>query len=149
MRIVKSWQKFVYIVGVWLVGYVLVNVLLARVAPHSFVVILGTAYSFAQWIVAVRTFRIPSESVERPRAWWRATGRPKAGFILGGILVVLGILSALVLLRQTDISNDFYILEFFFIGIYYLHSSFRLRRTIEFQGSLLKPLPKGGGSKLR
>ncbi|POH64636.1 hypothetical protein C3B61_12160 [Cryobacterium zongtaii] len=36
----------------------------------------------------VRSFRGADEPVEPPRAWWRMTSRPRAGFVVGSLLVL-------------------------------------------------------------
>ncbi|MDO9398121.1 MAG: hypothetical protein Q7T71_16370, partial [Herbiconiux sp.] len=53
---------------------------------------LGAAVAvlaFWAWIVVgARLFRGDGEPVEPPRAWWRLTAAPKAGFVIAGVLLL-------------------------------------------------------------
>jgi len=48
--------------------------------------ILRSAMFFVLVLLATRLFRGATEPGPEPRPWWRMTGRPLAGFVLGGIL---------------------------------------------------------------
>lgn len=88
-RITQTWQKALYIV----VGYAVIASVLFAIRtwllnaaewPYSIIlVILNLAYV----LIGVRIFRGYLEPLAPARAWWRWTGRPKAGFWLGAIFL--------------------------------------------------------------
>jgi len=47
--------------------------------------ILRSVLVFLFVLIAARVFRSTAEPGDEPRPWWRMTGRPTAGFILGGL----------------------------------------------------------------
>lgn len=55
--------------------------------------VLRSGMVFLLVVLATRLFRSKDETNE-PREWWRATGRPPAGFVLGSLFVVLTIVLA-------------------------------------------------------
>jgi hypothetical protein len=130
VRIVSITGKIIYIVG----GYGLLLVLnlfvfLRLVTPALDVVIvaiLNVAYVF----IGVRIFRGIEENREDPRAWWRATARPTAGWWLGAGLAVLAGISLLGALASKP--GDAFVpamacLVYAALAAFYLHSSYRLR----------------------
>ena len=84
-------------------------------------------------LAGVRIFRGYREPVAPPRLWWRWTGRPKAGFWLGSIQVLVT-LTALQELwpqhghRPDPLAAILNIVSNAVIAFGYLNSSFRLRR---------------------
>ena len=86
--------------------------------------------NFLYVFVGVRTFRGPGEDVAAPRAWWRATARPLAGFIIGGIASVLALISLLGALGSSPEQSGtaaVVCVGWALLAAYYLNSSFRLR----------------------
>ena len=81
--------------------------------------------------VASRTFRGTGEPIVPPRAWWRLTAGPVAGFVIAGLFVVSGVGSAIsgsgpdssaVLTVSTVLSDGA-------VAAAYLNSSIRLLRS--------------------
>jgi hypothetical protein len=137
-RITEVWQKTLYIV----VGFAAIELFLFALSawgldpkswPHALLFFL---VNIGYTLVGVRTFRGYREPTSAPRAWWRWTGRPKAGFWLGALhLVALtgGIQdfwprSGLTLQLPAAVLNIALLAS---IAFGYLNSSFRLRRHPE------------------
>lgn len=84
LRVMNPWQKAGLLVGLVVVNAVFFR-LLGLVLPDLVVYILTEPF----WLVAVvslaRSFRGAGEAVQPPRAWWRLTARPLAGFLLGAM----------------------------------------------------------------
>jgi hypothetical protein len=86
-RITEIWQKALYIA----IGYVVLAafffglrtwLLSENSWPYA---LIGFVMNLAYTLLGVRIFRGYHEPVAEPRAWWRWTGRPKAGFWLGAL----------------------------------------------------------------
>ena len=130
MRITTTINKVIYIlvgeaVVLSLNGLLLYNIL-PPVVDLAAVLVLNFVYVF----IGVRTFRGPGEDVAAPRPWWRATNRPLAGFIIGGIAGVLSLISLLgALAAPPEQSGTAAVVcvAWALLAAYYLHSSVRLR----------------------
>jgi hypothetical protein len=141
-RITEVWQKLVYIVGGYAVFvlffWALRTYLLdAKSLPYASI---AFALNIAYTIVGVRVFRGYLEPVEPPRAWWRWTGRPKAGFWLGALNVLAATADAQDFWPRDGHSPDISvavlnILAATVTAIGYLNSSFRLQRHPELWSS--------------
>lgn len=96
LRIRKTGWKTLYIV----VGWVAVVVLSEAVRPLGISALvaagLRSVLFLAFVVVAARVFRGHGEALSAPRAWWRMTARPAAGFVLGSYFSVT-VLADLVL----------------------------------------------------
>ena len=130
MRIVSITGKIIYIVG----GYGLLLVLnlfvfLQLVNPAIDVLIVAIL-NVLYVVVGVRTFRGLEENRQDPRAWWRATARPTAGWWMGAGLAILAGISLLGALASNP-GNAFVpamaCLVYAALAAFYLHSSYRLR----------------------
>jgi hypothetical protein len=93
--------KVGYVVGAVVIGVFLVLLLAASPISETVVADIAAAYFVAWVVVGVRVFRGSGEQVEAPRAWWRMTSRPAAGFVLAaflglGVLVPAGAPSSAV-----------------------------------------------------
>lgn len=99
--------------------------------------ILRSALVFALVVLAARVFRGATEPGNEPRPWWRMTGAPMAGFILGAIFGLAGIgLFIYSVAVETDAaarafrSQESYVVVtcilFLALGVLYLTSSARL-----------------------
>nr|WP_218881489.1 hypothetical protein [Leifsonia shinshuensis] len=101
-----------------------------RVVNASLDVLVVAILNIAYVIVGTRTFRGAGENREDPRPWWRATGRPAAGFWLGGILAILAFISCVGALASKP-ENSFVpavaCISYALLAAYYLNSSYRLR----------------------
>jgi uncharacterized membrane protein YhaH (DUF805 family) len=109
---------------------VLLVAIAASLLTHS-AVVTSLALLAAFWtfiLIGVRRFRGEDEPAELPRAWWRFTARPRAGFVLG-ILLGLAALFELAgpLIAEGDQRvNPITALMFAAPALAYLHSSLRL-----------------------
>jgi len=130
VRIVTITGKITYIIG----GYALLLVLNVFVFQQfvnatidvMIVAVLNTAYV----LIGVRIFRGADENRQDPRAWWRATARPAAGFWIGaGLAVAAGIslLGALASDPEDSFVPAVAFVVYAVFAAFYLHSSFRLR----------------------
>ena len=125
MRFTRPLTKAAYIIG----GYALL-VLFTRathpLAPTVFAVLDFIVFG-TYILVGVRSFRGKYEPVLPPRPWWRMTGRPKAGFWLGALLV-LGVVSFLLAKYIPVELRVSYIAQELVFGLLYLNSSIQLVR---------------------
>lgn len=89
------WKPF-RITNPWLKGVAVVVGALARVAASFFVYLVSppAALLFLPLAevgliyAATRVFRVADEHVVPARLWWRATGRPFAGFLIAALFLV-------------------------------------------------------------
>jgi hypothetical protein len=51
--------------------------------------LLGLVLDLGFLLVGVRVFRGQGEEIAPPRAWWRASGRPTASFVLAGVVAAV------------------------------------------------------------
>lgn len=92
LRVMNPWHKLAFVVAWWLllrgVDYVIGPVLPIAVSGP-----LMSALSFGLLVTMARSFRGAGEPVGPPRAWWRLTARPLAGWWLGAfyLLPLLGL----------------------------------------------------------
>jgi hypothetical protein len=149
-RIVEVWQKTLYIVIGYALPASLFFVLRTWLLPEDSVpyallaLVLNLGYTF----VGVRVFRGYLEPVAPPRAWWRWTGRPRAGFWLCALHVV-ALLGVVQDFRALDGFADNLLLTvvntatFTILAAGYLFSSFRLQLHPELWSHLrMKPLTR-------
>ena len=137
-RLTEIWQKTLYIVVGWAVlALFFLGLRTWLLDQHSWPYgLIGFVVNIGYNLVGVRIFRGYHEPVAGPRAWWRWTGRPKAGFWLGG-LQLFGVLSFVQDFwprhgLPPDLANGILnIVSSLVLGIGYLNSSFRLRRHPE------------------
>jgi hypothetical protein len=130
------------------VGYITVSILLilliglalsfavSRVAAQLAALAVGVALL----ILGVRAFRGPSEQVAAPRAWWRMTERPVAGFLLAIFFALAGI-GYLVAPFNVPAMEVLYLGMYALVVVAYVHSSIRLTLwpTEEFQDDSPEP----------
>jgi hypothetical protein len=128
-RITELWAKFAYVLVGWFLLPVSLGYLLDFAGiPGPAIVVLDAVLSVLVIWLGTRSFRAQGEAIEPPRVWWRATGRPRAGFVLGG-LFLWGAVSFLALpLRGPDPSLNWFAVALVPIAAFYLHSSIRLVR---------------------
>ncbi|ROP63658.1 MULTISPECIES: hypothetical protein [unclassified Curtobacterium] len=86
-RITTAQAKVGYVVGATVVEVLLALLLWAIGLPDAAVPFLSAIGLVAMVVVGVRLFRGEDEPVEPPRAWWRMTARPFAGFLLAAYFV--------------------------------------------------------------
>ncbi len=91
VRIRSTWLKVAYVVT-----YILVSVTIGRAmfvidAPSILVTLVGNGVLVGAIVVGARVFRVREEDPIPPRPWWQLTGRPQAGFVIAGLLVLADI----------------------------------------------------------
>lgn len=91
LRVMNPWHKFGFLVGL-VVANAAVSRLLGLALPVEAVVIITEPLWLIALVTVARSFRGWGEPVEPPRAWWRLTSRPRAGWLLGA-MYLLGALS--------------------------------------------------------
>jgi len=92
-RITTAPAKVGYVVAASVIGILLTLLLFAFGLPDV-VVPLVAAIGFVLMVgIGVRVFRGDDEPVAPPRAWWRMTARPFAGFLLAAYFVADGLLA--------------------------------------------------------
>lgn len=120
-----------YVVAAVVLVFVANGAVLASILPQPLDAIAGNVVVALLYFGGTRWFRGRGEPVTPPRAWWRMTSRPKAGFVIGSLLVVsvaMGVASALTRSQDqtfTYVSNAVLDAALAFL---YLRSSVRLRR---------------------
>ena len=130
MRITTTINKVIYILVGEAVVLALNSIVIYNLVPTVLDLVAVFVLNFAYVFIGVRTFRGPGEDVAAPRAWWRATSRPFAGFIIGGIASVLALiplLGALASPPEQSGTAAVVCLGWSLLAAYYLSSSFRLR----------------------
>ncbi|HEY2556149.1 MAG TPA: hypothetical protein VGI08_03505 [Diaminobutyricibacter sp.] len=130
MRITSTVNKVIYILVGEVVVLALNSIVIYNVVPPVVDLIAVFVLNFVYVFIGVRTFRGPGEDVAAPRSWWRATARPFAGFIIGGIASVLALISLLgALAAPPEQSGTAAVVcvGWALLAAYYLNSSFRLR----------------------
>lgn len=130
MRIVTITGKITYIIG----GYALLLILnvfvFQQLVNATIDVMIVAVLNIAYVLIGVRIFRGADENRQDPRAWWRATARPAAGFWIGAGLAVAAGISLLGALASAPEDSFVPAVAFVAYGVFaafYLHSSFRLR----------------------
>ncbi|WP_267419485.1 MULTISPECIES: hypothetical protein [unclassified Curtobacterium] len=92
-RITTAQAKVGYVVAATVIGILLTLLLFAFGLPDVVVPLLA-AIGFVLMVgIGVRVFRGDDEPVAPPRAWWRMTARPFAGFLLAAYFVADGVLA--------------------------------------------------------
>jgi uncharacterized membrane protein YfcA len=132
-RLHRWYGKLLYIIvaaGIYYVGGALASTDNSRGILRSILVLLMI-------LLAARFFRGATEPGDEPRAWWRMTGAPMAGFVLG-VIFGLGALALLVyeIALETDAmvrhfrTQEPYVvvtcIVFAALAVLYLTSSIRL-----------------------
>lgn len=146
MRIVRTRYKVLFIAA-WLIGFGIVRGLLEQVGAGGFADWLGSFVSLAMTFWAVRVFRVPEEDIPAPRALWRMTGRPTAGFLFGGLIVVGAAFGVWGLIYSNVVAPSPFstavagtdsvphqvvsLIISVVVGVLYLRSSFRLARRVD------------------
>jgi hypothetical protein len=128
-RITESWAKVAYILIAWMLVPTAVRFLLGQVGiPDPVILAVDLVLGFTVVGFGSRVFRARGEAVEPPRVWWRATGRPGAGFAIFALFVVAGLGYFVPPTTAYDPSQWWYLASSVPIGAFYLHSSIRLVR---------------------
>ena len=129
LRLVRTRWKVLYVVGCvalqWIIGRLL------AVADVELVTTIVLNLSLLCWVLfGTRIFRGPEELLLAPRALWRRTAKPVAGFVLsafwfGGIVVGIPLLVE----GQNPVIWSVGAGTSLVLGMLYFFSSVRLRRS--------------------
>jgi hypothetical protein len=138
LRIVRWELKLLYVIGVFVVGYV-VAALLRAVGADDPALFTGLVTDTAGVLVGARIFRVREEPLQPPRAWWRMTGRPTLSRRLGILFTVfaafwlIGLVGVAVGLRpSTPVEVAVSVTMVLQLGLFawlYFNSAIRLRRA--------------------
>jgi hypothetical protein len=130
VRITTTINKVIYILAGEGILLALNSLIIYNLVPPVIDLVAVFVLNFLYVFIGVRTFRGPGEDVAAPRAWWRATARPFAGFIIGGIASVLALISLLGALASSPEQSGtaaVVCVGWALLAAFYLNSSFRLR----------------------
>jgi hypothetical protein len=130
VRIVTITGKIIYVIGGYTALLVLNVFLFQQLVNATMDVLIVAVLNIAYVLIGVRTFRGIEENREDPRAWWRATARPAAGFWIGAGLAVgaaISLLGALASSPEDAFVPTIACLVYGAFAAFYLHSSYRLR----------------------
>ncbi|GIT80470.1 hypothetical protein LLS1_21390 [Leifsonia sp. LS1] len=130
LRITTVTGKIAYVIG----GYGLLLALnvfvFQQLVDQTVDVLIVAALNLLYVAFGVRTFRGAEENREDPRAWWRATAKPAAGFWIGGGLAGAAFVSGVGALASRPESSFIPTVAcvcYAALAAFYLHSSVRLR----------------------
>jgi hypothetical protein len=128
-RITRVWEKVAYVALCWILLPLAERFLLTQLGvPEPLVLTFDLISAFAVVGFGSRVFRATGEPVAPPRVWWRATGRPAAGFVIASLFVLGGVISLLPPDAMTVSEWWWYAAMSLPIVAFYLHSSIRLVR---------------------
>lgn len=128
-RITEVWAKVAYVLIAWMLVPIALRFLLGQVGiPDPVILAIDLVLGFAVVWLGTRAFRAHGEPVEPPRVWWRATGRPRAGFVLGALFLWASVIFLASPLVGDDPALVWNAVSTLPIAAFYLHSSVRLVR---------------------
>ncbi len=137
LRIVRTRFKLLYFAA-WLATSLVQGLLFRLFVPELQRVVLGELAFVAFVVVAVRSFRGPSELVAPPRARWRMTGTVRSGVVLA-VLTALGSFSLLLSLLGVPhphrltfvgaVDEAVGVVEYLALAVLYINSAVRLHRS--------------------
>ncbi|MFB2584514.1 hypothetical protein [Herbiconiux liukaitaii] len=137
------WKVLFVVAGVALVGAANA-VFLPRILPFPVHLFAGDVLLLAVYFVGTRAFRGRGEPIAPPRARWRMTSRPRAGFVIGTLLALNAALSIVSVVTSADDALIFALstVRDGALAFLYLRSSIRLRRHPPATEPTPIPLPK-------
>ena len=131
-RIRKTRWKIAYIA----VGVVVIFVLEAAIRPYIFpnpiYPLIANLLDVLLYVGGVRSFRGAGEPIGPPRFWWRMTSRPRAGFVIGSLLILgtaTGVYGAVSEPRDLIFTYVLGAVLDASLAFFYFRSSIRLRRV--------------------
>ena len=93
VRIVRWELKLAYVVGTWIVGWVLVVLVDALGTPAFASLLFNFALNAAIFYYATRVFRGKGEALEPARQWWRMTAWRPLSLRLGILCLAAALIS--------------------------------------------------------
>jgi predicted Co/Zn/Cd cation transporter (cation efflux family) len=134
IRLTKFWQKLLFVVAIIALSWVLLGVHLTvgRAVGTSVDIVFAIASQLvligAVWFGSRIFRRADSEEVEPPRARWRATARPIAGYLVAAYLLI-GVVYALAGGIGSTVTDWLSVVVGIALAAFYLNSSIRLSRN--------------------
>jgi hypothetical protein len=130
-RITNPAGKAMYVVVWFLLSSVATGIAMDRSSdPTAYYRIGGLIFDLAFILVGARVFRSSDEPVVPPRAWWRASGRPLASFVMAGIVVAATVIPlSSGELRMEPFELSAHVLFAVAVVAFYLNSGVRLLRA--------------------
>ncbi|MEY9952153.1 hypothetical protein [Leifsonia sp. EB34] len=126
LRVMNPWHKFGFIVFLE-VGWRLLTQLAQLAAPVTVVTVVSNVLWPIAIIALARSFRGEDEPVQPPRPWWRLTARPRVGWFIGGIYVLIELLAFFLPVRTDRYPETASSVVFgLFLAAAFLNSSIRL-----------------------
>lgn len=89
VRIVRWPMKLLYVIGAYIAGLLIVNLIGFTPIPFVALEVLTYILEVGAVLYGARVFRSWNENVQAPRPWWRMTARRPLSIILGSISVLL------------------------------------------------------------
>jgi len=128
MRITSVPGKVGYVVAapVVLLLLQLLALSIAGFESGGLLIACGALAQVAFVVVGVRTFRGEGEPIDPPRAWWRMTARPPAGFALGALFLVQAAVSTIT--AEPSALRSAAVAVWAVLGLAYLGASVALAR---------------------
>ena len=124
-RIINPWLKVLTVLTTTALFLALGLVVPARSVVAT---MLWMAASLALTYGLTRIFRVREEPLVPPRAWWRATGRPTAGWVLGGFSALAVVFIAFTVPLGMRDDTVVSLVGNAATAAFFLHSSIRLSR---------------------
>jgi hypothetical protein len=124
--------------GLYVLGFAVIDGLLLKppapvptLLPEPIADIVQPILLTAAVVFGARVFRGPDEDLAAPRAWWRATSRPAAGFWVGSVFVVVSFIDGLLFGNGTAaaVSHLLQVISSIAIAAFYANSSIQLVRS--------------------
>lgn len=131
MRIRKTGWKVLYLIVGWVAVGTVNQLLTALHVVQPLSEILSVLVFFAFVLLGARSFRGAGEAIDPPRAWWRVTARPTAGFVIATFTVLfVGFVVAAIVTQPGEhvVTYVGSAISYAIVAVVYLQSSIRLVR---------------------
>jgi hypothetical protein len=145
LRVVQKRWKAVYLV-LFVIASIEMGMVLDAMKATVVASIIANVFSLGAIYFATRIFRVKEELLLAPRPWWKLTGRPRAGFVLGayggaGLLLM----PILMIVDPTYRFTFVDVIGSVVMSYLYFASSVRLRREARAATSTLAPVDSSKG----
>lgn len=145
LRIIQKRWKAVYIV-LFAIACIEMGLVLDTMKATIVASLIANAFSLGAIYFATRIFRVKEELLLAPRPWWRLTGRPRAGFVLGAYWGIgLPLFPILMIVDPTYKFAPVDVISTAALTYFYFASSVRLRREARAVTSTLAPVHSSRG----
>lgn len=130
VRIVHPVAKIGVVLSIGIVATLTAPLIAVGTGSGDLARLVGQALSIAGILWCTRVFRGPSEDVRAPRAWWRATEKPAAGFVVGAVLLFSIANVALADPAPRAATAAVSVVLYLVAAAWFFHSSVRLARQV-------------------